>query len=114
MSVQLNEIQKPTIQDTALVRMPIWLFGLTVGRALGKKSDSDDSDLEDDEVVTAETDSSSGAGGKRTPSTGSVDDDFELLDKSLEDVSATATAKTTGSQPQSGKNNKRKSKSKKK
>ena len=61
------------------------------------------------EVVSAETDSSSGAGGKRTPSTGSVDDDFELLDKSVEDVSA---SKATGSQPQakSGKSNKRKSK----
>lgn len=94
--------------------MPIWLFSLTVGRVLGKKNDDDDSDLEDDEVIAAETDSSSGAGGKHTPSTGSMDDDFELLDKSLEDVSAITTAKATGSQPQPGKNNKRKGKGKKK
>lgn len=97
--------------------MPIWLYSLSVGRLLGKKGangEDDDDFAEDDAAAAAETDSSSGAGGKHTPSTGSADDDFELLDKSVEDVSATAAAKTTGSQPQSGKNNKRKSKGRKK
>lgn len=110
---QPNEISKPTISDTALVRMPIWLFSLTVGRVLSKKNtDGDDSDeSEEDEVVEVASDSSSGAGGKHTPSTGSVDDDFELLDKSLEDDDA-VTAKATGSQPQgkAGKSGKRKGK----
>lgn len=94
--------------------MPIWFYGRTAGRFFSKNQDGDEyEEVEEDtdfkEVVSAETDSSSGAGGKRTPSTGSVDDDFELLDKSVEDVSA---SKATGSQPQakSGKSNKRKSK----
>lgn len=114
--LQPNEIPKPTIRDTALVRMPIWFYGRTAGRFLSKNQDGDEDyeEVEEEgsdfkEVGSAETDSSSGAGGKRTPSTGSVDDDFELLDKSVEDVSA---PKATGSQPQakSGKSNKRKSK----
>lgn len=94
--------------------MPIWFYGRTAGRFLSKNQDGDEDYEEVEEegtdlVVSAETDSSSGAGGKRTPSTGSVDDDFELLDKSVEDVSA---SKATGSQPQAkpGKSNKRKSK----
>lgn len=96
--------------------MPIWLYSLSVGRMLGNKGahGEDEDELVEDDIAAAETDSSSGAGGKRTPSTGSADDDFELLDKSVEDVSATAAAKTTGSQPQSGKNSKRKSKGRKK
>ncbi|POS68942.1 DnaJ domain-containing protein [Diaporthe helianthi] len=111
-----SEIPQPTIRDTALVRMPIWFYGRTAGRFLSKNQDGDDEyeEVEEEgtdfkEVASAETDSSSGAGGKRTPSTASVDDDFELLDKSVEDVSA---PKATGSQPQakSGKSNKRKSK----
>lgn len=96
--------------------MPIWFYGRTAGRFLSRNQDGDDDyeEVEEEgtdfkEVASAETDSSSGAGGKRTPSTGSVDDDFELLDKSVEDVSA---PKATGSQPQakSGKSSKRKSK----
>lgn len=92
--------------------MPIWIYGLTVGRVLSKKQDADDTEDDDNEIIAADSDSSSGAGGKHTPSTGSVDDDFELLDKSVEDVSA--TAKTTGSQPQGSKSGKRKGKGKKK
>ncbi|KAF3762624.1 hypothetical protein M406DRAFT_219944, partial [Cryphonectria parasitica EP155] len=108
-----NEIGKPTINDTALVRMPIWFYGLTVGRILNKKNPNTEDDVEGEEedIIAADTDSS-GAGGKHTPSTGSVDDDFELLDKSMEDVSATTATKTTGSQPQPTKNNNNKRKSK--
>lgn len=72
-----------------------------------KTGDDDESDFEDDDIAAAESDTSSGP-GKHTPDS----DDFELLEKSVEDVSA--AAKTTGSQPQSNKNNKRKSKGKKK
>ncbi|KUI62082.1 hypothetical protein VP1G_09216 [Cytospora mali] len=109
-----NEIHKPTISDTALVRMPIWFYGRTVGRLFSKKNVDEEEEYEEIEAedVAADTDSSSGAGGKRTPSTGSADDDFELLDKSVEDVSASGAAKATGSQPQvkQGKSGKRKSK----
>lgn len=105
------------MRDTALVRMPIWLFGLTVGRVLKKKdaSTEDYEEIEEEEEEELhETDSSSGAGGKRTPSTGSVDDDFELLDKSVEDIASSTAAKATGSQAQAGgKNSKRKNKGKK-
>lgn len=111
---QLNEIIKPTIKDTALVKLPKWIFGLTIGRVINKKDEDDeDVDAEEDERA-AESDSSSGP-GKHTPSSG--DDDFELLDKSLEDISTATTpgsGKTTGIQAQSGKNNKRKGKGKKK
>lgn len=106
---QLNEIAKPTINDTALVKLPKWIYRLTLGRVFNKKTgDDDESDFEDDDIAAAESDTSSGP-GKHTPDS----DDFELLEKSVEDVSASA-AKTTGSQPQSNKNNKRKSKGKKK
>lgn len=92
--------------------MPAWLFALTVGRVLFKKNaDSDESELSEEEVVEVASDSSSGAGGKHTPSTGSADDDFELLDKTL-DEDETAIAQATGSQPQAkaGKSGKRKGK----
>lgn len=85
----------------------MWIYRLTLGRVLTKKTEDDDeSDFENDEILAAESDTSSGP-GKHTPDS----DDFELLDKSVEDISV---AKTTGSQPQSNKNNKRKSKGKKK
>lgn len=91
--------------------MPAWLFALTVGRVLGKNPVSDESDESDADFVEDASDSSSGAGGKHTPSTNSVDDDFELLDKSLDDDDNAAT-KATGSQPQpkAGKSGKRKGK----
>lgn len=83
------------------------MYRRTVGRVLHKKTANDaDSDLEDDDIAAAESDTSSGP-GKHTPDS----DDFELLEKSVDDISA---AKTTGSQPQSNKNNKRKSKGRKK
>ncbi|KAK7738483.1 hypothetical protein SLS53_006002 [Cytospora paraplurivora] len=125
-----NEIHKPTIRDTALTRLPVWFYGRTVGRLFPKKNDGDDyeeiEEGEEEEVEAAAgsdfkeitaggSDSSSGAGGKRTPSTGSADDDFELLDKSVEDISGGGGgAKASGSQPQGkqGKSGKRKNKRK--
>lgn len=82
---------------------------------LNKKAEGDDDDLEFEEDERAAESDSSSAPGKHTPSSG--DDDFELLDKSVEDISTAATvgsAKATGAQTQSGKNNKRKGKGKKK
>lgn len=96
------------------MKLPKWIFGLTIGRVINKKAEDED-DLDSEEYErAAESDSSSGP-GKHTPSSG--DDDFELLDKSVEDISTAATAgsaKATGIQAQSGKNNKRKGKGKKK
>ncbi|ROV94617.1 hypothetical protein VPNG_09182 [Cytospora leucostoma] len=123
-----NEIHKPTIRDTALTRLPVWFYGRTVGRLFPKKNDGDDyEEIEEEEeeeeaaagsdfkeIAAGGSDSSSGAGGKRTPSTGSADDDFELLDKSVEDISGGGGAKASGSQPQGkqGKSGKRKNKRK--
>lgn len=96
--------------------MPVWFYGRTVGRFFSKNNDDDEYDEIEEELaagsdfkeIAADTDSSSGAGGKRTPNTD--DDDFELLEKSVEDVGA----KATGSQPQAkaAKSNKRKNKRK--
>ncbi|CAN8099181.1 unnamed protein product [Discula destructiva] len=107
--LDLNEIAKPTISDTALVKLPKWIFNMIAGRVLTKKTkDDSESDFEEDEITAAESDTSSGP-GKHTPDS----EEFELLDKSMDDIAAAISAKTTGSQSQSGKNNKRKGKGKK-
>lgn len=95
------------------MRVPVWFYGRTVGRFFSQKNDDDEDEIEEElaagsdfKEIAADTDSSSGSGGKRTPNTD--DDDFELLDKSVEDVST----KATGSQAKAGKSNKRKNKRK--
>ncbi|KAJ3529317.1 hypothetical protein NM208_g9818 [Fusarium decemcellulare] len=93
-----NELAKPSIKDTAVVRAPVWLFNLTAGRFLTKKT----SDLEI-EIPGDEDDSDV---PQRTPSTDSAGEDFELLDKSTDSLSK---AKASGAQ-QGGKANKRKGK----
>jgi curved DNA-binding protein CbpA len=63
-----NELAQPTIRDTALFRLPIWIFTAIKNRILNKKvatSDSE-SDISEDEPLS----SSSGA------------DDFEVLETS--------------------------------
>jgi hypothetical protein len=62
---QPNELPQPTIRDTALYRVPIWIYNRAAGRLSKKASTDEDSDIEDDEPVS----SSSGA------------DDFEVLEK---------------------------------
>ena len=62
---QPNELAQPTIRDTALVRVPIWIFNRATARFLNKPSTGEESDIEDDEAPS----SSSGA------------DDFEVLEK---------------------------------
>jgi len=62
-----NELARPTIKDTALCRVPVWAFNITVGRVFGKKQTVEfDSDIEEEELAEG---SSSGA------------DDFEVLEK---------------------------------
>ncbi|KAF4459280.1 hypothetical protein FALBO_13951 [Fusarium albosuccineum] len=92
-----NELAKPSIKDTAVVRAPVWLFNLTAGRFLTKTSDLEieiPGDEDDSDVP------------QRTPSTDSAGEDFELLDKSTDSLSK---AKASGAQ-QGGKANKRKGK----
>ncbi|KAH7162765.1 hypothetical protein B0J13DRAFT_18904 [Dactylonectria estremocensis] len=96
-----NELAKPTIADTAVVRAPIWLFNLTAGRLIPKKPANLEIEvpLDDDESDVPQ----------RTPSsTDSAGEDFELLDKSTDSLN---TAKASGAQ-QGGKANKRKGRKK--
>ncbi|CAG8952588.1 hypothetical protein HYFRA_00009694 [Hymenoscyphus fraxineus] len=62
-----EELARPTIRDTALVRVPIWAFNITAGRFLGKSSSPE----EFDDEVDGENPSSSSSGA----------DDFEVLEK---------------------------------
>ncbi|KAM0814630.1 putative J domain-containing protein [Seiridium cardinale] len=94
-----NEMPMPTIRDTALFRLPIWVFR----RITGKKDVQDQFDEEDEvseEIVDDDSDIP-----QRTPSSTDSNDDFELLDatQSVQDL-----AKATGSKSQgSGKAKKR-------
>ncbi|KAH7363858.1 hypothetical protein BKA65DRAFT_123893 [Rhexocercosporidium sp. MPI-PUGE-AT-0058] len=60
-----NELAQPTIKDTALVRVPIWIINKATSRFLSKPSADSESDMEEDEAPS----SSSGA------------EDFEVLEK---------------------------------
>lgn len=91
-----NELHRPTFQDTAVVRAPIWLFNQTLGRALSKKTPEVEFDIVDDDEDSDEP--------QRTPSSDSAGEDFEILEKSTDSLSK---AKTTGAQ-QGAKANKRK------
>ncbi|KAJ4140844.1 hypothetical protein NW768_000047 [Fusarium equiseti] len=91
-----NELAKPTIKDTAVFRAPIFLFNITAGRFLSKKSSDDEF-----EVYADEDDSDP----QPTPSTDSAGEEFELVDKSTDSLSK---AKASGASQ--GKANKRKGK----
>ncbi|KAI1491841.1 hypothetical protein F5X96DRAFT_445352 [Biscogniauxia mediterranea] len=95
-----NELPKPTLKDTALFKLPGWLYAATLGKVVGKpkNAESSDEETEDeviDEVVGDDDDSDP---PQRTPSTDSAEG-FELLEKSVEDL---PKPKATSSQPQSG------------
>lgn len=98
--MQPNELKEPTFKDTAVIRLPIWVFNRTVGRVLGNKaSDAGDDNLEvdsDNEPV------------HHTPSgsTDSAAEDFELLEKSTDSL---GKAKSSGAQA-AAKANKRRNK----
>ncbi|KAK3177438.1 hypothetical protein K4F52_009770 [Lecanicillium sp. MT-2017a] len=95
-----NELAQPTYKDTAVVRVPMWLFNMSVGRLLGNKAV--DGDADDFDAAGNDSDAP-----QNTPSTDSAAEDYELVDKSTESL---AKAKTSGSQQQGGKPNKRKNK----
>lgn len=89
----------PTIKDTAIVRLPLWVFYSTVGRFLGSSNAA-----ENETVVVVDDEESDAA--QNTPSTDSAGEDFEILDKSTDSLAKAAT-KATGAQ-QGGKAKKRK------
>ncbi|EFW99923.1 endoplasmic reticulum domain containing protein [Grosmannia clavigera kw1407] len=83
--LDINSIHPPTFRDTAVYRLPAWLYVLTVGRVLSGKQESssykpiaaaDDENDVDDEASSA---------GKETPSTDS-NEEFELLGTSTESL----------------------------
>lgn len=39
LKLDINEIESPKFQDTAMCRLPVWIFNKTVGRFLGKKQE---------------------------------------------------------------------------
>lgn len=94
--LDINEVVRPTVFDTAVYRLPAWVFSLTVGRVLGKKSSEDENDAE---YVVEDDDSSDSSPGKATPSSDSQDE-FEVVDKA------------TGTSLNKAKANKRKGKKK--
>jgi len=103
--LDLNELPAPTIKDTAIVRLPRWIFSITVGRFLPKGADGyAEAEGDEVEIIDDEEDSEP---GKATPSSTGSAEDFELLEKSIDDL---GQAKTTGSQKQAGKAGKRKNK----
>ncbi|KAI1454268.1 hypothetical protein F4805DRAFT_440324 [Annulohypoxylon moriforme] len=111
--LDLNEFPEPTIRDTALFKLPKWAYAATIGKVLSPKSADNldeqvDSDL-DLEVHETEApiddDSSSSSPAQRTPSTDSAED-FELLEKSVEELPS-SKPKATGSQSQQQKAKKR-------
>lgn len=89
-----NELLKPTLRDTAVVRVPAWIFQLTIGRYLPGSASAEAAEGEEDSDVPQHT----------PPSSESAGEDFELLDKSTDSLSK---AKSSGSQ--GGKSVKRKS-----
>ncbi|KAL1842076.1 hypothetical protein VTJ49DRAFT_6058 [Mycothermus thermophilus] len=104
-----NELIKPTFRDTAVVRLPIFVYRLTVGRLLSKGTAAgaeDSAGEEPTEVEVVEDDDADSEPGKATPSSGSADD-FEMLEKSVDEL---GRAKTSGSQSKGGKATKRKNK----
>ncbi|KAK3300755.1 uncharacterized protein B0H64DRAFT_381781 [Chaetomium fimeti] len=100
-----NELSQPTFKDTAVVRLPIWAFQLTLGRFISKRTNDEEYD-DELEVEEMDNDDEDSEPGKATPSSGSADD-FELIEKSVDEL---GQAKTSGTQKQGGKASKRKNK----
>ena len=96
--MQPTEIAKPSIKDTAVIRLPAWALRSTLGRLLPFKAE----DKAEEHVVVEQaaddaTDDSDPP--QATPSTGSDAGDFEMVDRSVESIDK---AKTTGAQAKSG------------
>ncbi|KAG5995899.1 hypothetical protein E4U43_002952, partial [Claviceps pusilla] len=92
-----NELAQPTFKDTAVVRLPLHLFNLTLGRLIANKDVEIELDVTEaeEQVDTAQ----------RTPS----DSDFELLDKSTDSL---GKAKSSGMEKSAKSSSKRKNKKK--
>lgn len=88
---------QPTFKDTAVVRLPLHLFNLTLGRLIANKDVEIELDVTEaeEQVDTAQ----------RTPS----DSDFELLDKSTDSL---GKAKSSGMEKSAKSSSKRKNKKK--
>ena len=106
---QPAELPQPTIRDTAVCRLPIWAYNVTLGRVLGTKSEPaeviEHEAAEDVAELLVENDEDdSDAPAQRTPSTDSAED-YEMVDtsNSVEDLAK----KATGSQSQASKAKKR-------
>ncbi|KAI1142648.1 hypothetical protein F5Y05DRAFT_126161 [Hypoxylon sp. FL0543] len=111
-----DELPKPTVKDTALVKLPIWAYSATLGKLFRAPKSADnideqvDEELETQEAAETFDDDSSSDQPQRTPSTDSAED-FELLEKSVEELPN--KTKTTGSQAQQGGGSKAKKRNKK-
>ncbi|KAL2167797.1 hypothetical protein VTG60DRAFT_809 [Thermothelomyces hinnuleus] len=103
-----DELVRPTFKDTAVVRLPLWIYRLTLGRVFSKRTE--DGGEGGDEVTEVEVvdDDADSEPGKATPSSGSAED-FELLEKSVDEL---GQAKSSGTQKPGGKASKRKNKRK--
>ncbi|KAI1162553.1 hypothetical protein F5B18DRAFT_373091 [Nemania serpens] len=100
------ELPAPTIRDTALYKLPGYVYGLTVGRYLGPPGDAADASEADDQVDDDDDSSADSDAPQRTPSTDSADG-FELLEKSVDELSQQPKTTGSSSQSQSGKAKKR-------
>ncbi|RKU46164.1 hypothetical protein DL546_008052 [Coniochaeta pulveracea] len=100
-----NELPRPTIKDTALVRLPLFIYSQTVGRVISKRQTEEDLEFEEEQEEIVD-DQESSESGKRTPSTTDSAEDYEILDKSVE--LEADKAKTTGASQKQA--NKRKNK----
>ncbi|KHN96310.1 DnaJ domain or J-domain containing protein [Metarhizium album ARSEF 1941] len=93
-----NELVQPSFKDTAVVRLPMHIFDLTVGRFIGNNDAIPDTQTAGaEEVVDA---------SQQTSGSESAGDDFELLDKSTDSL---GKAKSSG-MDKSGKSSKRRNK----
>lgn len=90
------------------MRLPLWIYQLTLGRLVPKRAE-DDAEYDGEDTTEGEgldNDDADSEPGKLTPSSGSAED-FELLEKSVDEL---GQAKTSGTQKQGGKASKRKTK----
>ncbi|KAI1495685.1 hypothetical protein F5X99DRAFT_422711 [Biscogniauxia marginata] len=101
-----NELPKPTLKDTALFKLPGWIYTATIGKVIGKRGAEDSDETGEDEVEEVADDDEDSDPPQRTPSTDSAEG-FEFLEKSVEDL---PKPRTTSSQAQSGGKAKRRNK----
>ncbi|KAK0624766.1 hypothetical protein B0T17DRAFT_590609 [Bombardia bombarda] len=104
--LDLNELPRPTLKDTAVVRLPLFAYQLTIGRFFTKRDEYSDDEGDDVEGEFLDNDEDDSEPGKATPSTDSAEE-FELLEKSIDEL---GQAKTTSSSQKQGKAGKRKNK----